>query len=344
MTPVVPIVGWLMASLPGVGGAADIATRSTDARPPSTDVLALAVQIDPALAYHQFGADLVEHLRAELVASNVVVVAEGATTGPSPNARLSVGAIEGSPQAVALDVQYLRSGASVRQIVDLSSLPPDGAVLAIAIAVDELIRSSWSLAGVAPSKPMLPVASAASPSPASKPAPRPARVEARLLLAAERRGGGTLSLGPDAVFALFLGSRLALEAGVGSRRAKSHAVPDGSIDSSAVTASLGATFALPARAAGRRAGAEVVARLVGAWMNVSATPLSGATAHAATAVGVAAVGGLGAWVTLAEPLRLVAFAGWQAALRGVRAVDADRSEIGVYDSGATAALGIGARF
>lgn len=338
MTPVVALVGWLATSLPVAGGA----PPSSDARPPSTDVLALAVQIDPALAYHQFGADLVEHLRAELVASNVVVVAEGATTGPSPNARLSVGAIESSPQAVALDVQYLRSGASVRQVVDLSSLPPDGAVLAIAIAVDELIRSSWSLAGVAPGKPT--AATATSPPAASKPAPRPARVEARLLLAAERRGGGTLSFGPDAVFALFLGSRLAIEAGVGSRRAESRAVPDGSIESSAVTASLGATLALPARAVGHRAGTEVVARLVGAWVNVSATPLSGATAHAATAVGVAAVGGLCAWVTLAEPLRLVAFAGWQAALRGVSAVDADRSEIGVYDSGATAALGIGARF
>jgi hypothetical protein len=341
MTPVAALVGWLATSLPVAGGAPEMEPTSRDARPASTDGLALAVQIDPALAYHQFGADLVEHLRAELVASNVVVVADGATTGPSPNARLSVAAIEGSPQAVALDVQYLRSGASVRQVVDLSSLPPDGAVLAIAIAVDELIRSSWSLAGVAPMKP---AATATSPEPASRPAPRPARVEARLLLAAERRGGGTLSLGPDAVFALFLGSRLALEAGVGSRRAESRAAPDGAIDSSAATASLGATLALPARAAGRRAGAEVVARLVGAWMNVSATPISGATAHAATAVGVAAVGGLGAWVTLAEPLRLVAFAGGQAALRGVRAVDADRSEIGVYDSGATAALGIGARF
>jgi hypothetical protein len=342
MTPFAALLGWLATGLPVAGGAPEITAPSAAARPPSTDVLALAVQIDPALGYHQSGADLVEHLRAELVASNVVVVAEGATTGPSPNARLSVGAIEGSPRAVALDVQYLRSGASVRQVVDLSSLPPDGAVLAIAIAVDELIRSSWSLAGVAALKPAAP---APSPELAGRPAPRPARVEARLLFAAERRGGGTLSLGPDVVFALFLGSRFALEAGVGSRRAESRAVPDGSIDSSAVTASLGATLALPARAAGRRAGAEVVARLVGAWMNVSATPSSGATsAHAATAVGVAAVGGLGAWVTLAEPLRLVGFAGWQAALRGVRAVDADRSEIGVYDAGAAAALGIGARF
>jgi hypothetical protein len=338
MTLAAALVGWLGASLPVASGQT---TPPQDSRPAATDVLALAVQIDPGLAYHELGAALVEHIRAELVASSVVVVAEGATTGPVPNARLSVGALEGSPQAVALEIQYQRSGTSVRQIVDLSSLPPDGAVLAIAIAVDELIRSTWSLAGVAT---MRQVAPAVQPQSVAKPTTRPARAEARLLLTAERHGDGSLSLGPEALFALFLGSRVAIEAGVGSRRAESRAVPDGRIDSSAVTASVGASLALPARAPGHRAGVEIGARLVSEWINVRGTASSGATAHVVTAVGLAAVGGIGAWAMLAEPLRLVAFAGWQVPLRGVRAADGDRSEIGIYDAGASAAFGIGARF
>ena len=326
----------LAAAEPGVG-----ATRPADAVAPETAPFVLEVLVDAGLTNRDLGSALLEHLRAELAAANVAIAAPGTPASAGANARLTVGPVSGNPRAVSLEVQYLRSGTAVHRLLDLSSIPPDGALLAIAVAVDELLRSSWSLSGVVSGPPR-----SAAPPPSSVAAvvSRAPQAEVRLLVAGERHDDGIVTLGPDVVLAVPLGQRISVDARGGWRRAGSRRAPDGSIDSTAVTAGVGVTFALPALAEDRRAGAELAARIDGAWVSTQGTARIGATAHSAAAFGVAAVAGLGGWVTLVAPLRLVAFAGWQLPLRSVTAVDGNQPASVVFHPGFSAAAGIGARF
>jgi hypothetical protein len=304
--------------------------------------LMLEVSIDAGLTDRNLGAALLDHLRAELAATNVTVTTAGAPGGSRANARLTVGPVRGNPRAISLEIQYLRSGAAVQRTLDLSSVPPDGALLAVAVAVDELLRASWSLSGVEANPPR-PMSTLPPPNPALPP-PEPPRAEARLLMAGERQSGGHVTLGPDVVVAVALGSRVGIDVRGGWRHAGSRPAADGVIDSSAVIAGVGASVALPARAEAHRAGAELAARIDGAWVSMQGTARSGATAYSTTALGVAAVGGVGGWVTLIQPLRLVAFVGWQVPLRSVSAGDGNQSAGVLFHPGFSAAAGIGARF
>jgi hypothetical protein len=336
MTLAAALVGWL-AVAPALPSAGAGPLRTEESVP--TSALVLAVTIDPSLV--SLAPALLAHLRAELAAGKVVVVPGDAIAGPTPNARLNVDAPEGAPQSVVLEVEFLRSGTSVRHVLDLSSVPTDGAPLAIAIAVDELIRATWSLAGVTtPPKRMEPPTASVSVAPA----PRSARAEGRLLLSAVRSGDGSLSLGSDAIVVFLLGARIGVDASAGWRGSETRAAPDGSIDVNAVTAGVGASIALPARTPSRRLGAELGARVEGARVTVRGSATSGATAHSVSVLGAAAVTGVGGWLTIAGPLRLVAFAGWQFPIRAVRAIDVDALDTQVYGTGLSVALGVGAQF
>jgi hypothetical protein len=303
------------------------------------DPLVLEVAIDAGLTDRNLGAALLQHLRAELAASNVAVTSAGAAPGSVSTARLTVGPVAGSPRAVSLEIRYRRSGAAVQRTLDLSALPADGALMAIAAAVDELIRASWSLTGVASNLPRPP-----PPPPPVPAAPAPAQAEVRILLAGERHRDGTVTLGPDVVLAVQLGDRLSVDVRGGWRGAGARRAPDGAIESSAVTGGVGASLAFPAPSAKQRAGAELAIRLEGAWVSLHGTPRSGATGYSTTTFGAAAVGGVGGWLVMHEPLRLVAFAGWQLPLRSIGASDGNQSAAPIYQPGFSAAAGIGARF
>ena len=318
-----------------------LAAGQADGATPGT--LVLEVSIDVGLTDRNLGVALLDHLRAELAATNVTVTTARSPGGPPANARLTVGPVSGNPRAVSLEIQYLRSGAAVQRTLDLSSVPADGALLAVAVAVDELLRASWSLSGVEANPPR-PTLTSPAPGPAPSPSPAPPQAEARVLMAGERQSSGRVTVGPDVVVAVALGSRLGVDVRGGWRHAGSRPAADGVIDSSAVIAGIGSSLALPARAEAHRAGAELTARLDGAWVSVQGTARSGATAYSTTALGVAAVGGVGGWVSLIQPLRLVASVGWQLPLRSVSAGDGNQSAGVVFHPGFSAAAGIGARF
>jgi hypothetical protein len=50
------------------------------------------------------------------------------------------------------------------------------------------------------------------------------------------------------------------------------------------------------------------------------------------------------WLALLQPLRLVAFVGWQIPLRTVTAADGADFSVATYAPGFSAAAGLGARF
>ncbi|HEX3694132.1 MAG TPA: hypothetical protein VH374_01990 [Polyangia bacterium] len=330
----------LAAADPGAAAIDDpaIARRSVAVTAAaSADGLVLAVQIDSLPASVDRGDTLLQQIRAELAAAAVPVVVTGQAATLVPNTQLTVVALGPDRRAVTLEIKYLRSGIIVHRMVDVSSIPGDSVPLAIAIAVDELLRATWSLGGVA-------TGPASTPPPAPRAAPHTPRIEARLLMSGERQRGGTVAIGPDAVVAALLGSRLSVDVALGWRDAGSHAAPDGAISSHLVTAGVGASVAWPARAAAQRAGAELTARLQGAWVSVQGSPSAGASARASTLFGAAVLGGVAGWLALLQPLRLVAFVGWQIPLRTVTAADGADFSVATYAPGFSAAAGLGARF
>jgi hypothetical protein len=168
--------------------------------------------------------------------------------------------------------------------------------------------------------------------------PRAFSTQAALVGAVEHATGGQTDVGGDV--RLGWGGRLALGARVGFRAAPDVTSTHGTVHARELLAGLAVSYALAARSAPW--GGEVLVRgdLVDVQLSADAAP-SG-RASSGSALGVLAGGGIGGWVSLSAPWRVVAEATVGAPVRAVTASDAGTVATGVSGVVAGVAIGLGA--
>jgi hypothetical protein len=225
---------------------------------------------------------------------------------------------------LVLDIIDPATGKPSERELQLDSMPPDGHSLAVAVAADELLTSSWiKLASrPAPAPPAPPPPAPVPPSlvaPAAAPAPTvPSRHELGLLVATERFGDAGWAEGLDLALRRWLLPRWALELSAGVRTAVAQDAPHGRIRSRATPVSLRLLVGLLPFAARARVG--VATACAALPLSLGAVPAADATATSHTALAIYLRGELWADVALGR-FRLRVSGGAGVPLRSVTADD-----------------------
>jgi hypothetical protein len=234
---------------------------------------------------------------------------------------LDIEAEQPSAMRMSLDITDPASGKQPMRELQLDSVPPDGHSLAVAVAADELLTSSWiKLVSRPPAEPPVPPppAPAAVPAVASARAVASRRHELALLAASERLDGRVWFYGLDLAARRWLLPRWGLELGAGARAERRATAPNGQLGSRAFPISLRLlASAIPATA---RVRAGVAAGLVTTILHFTAEPNPGASASTQTALALHLRGELWADMGLGR-FRLRASGGAGTALRSVTADD-----------------------
>lgn len=152
-----------------------------------------------------------------------------------------------SPQ-VSVEVQDEVTNKRVLRDLRLGPIAADARALALAQAADELLRASWIELRLhdAP-EPAVPPPEVVEKTVELPSLEHGSAAQTRVLgarFASEIYGGGLKLFGADAYVAFWLADRLGISVAIGARAAQSLRAPHGQIDASALTASLGALFAL----------------------------------------------------------------------------------------------------
>lgn len=271
-------------------------------------------------------ADLVlTDLRAEVRRHGIEACPADTQGLPPPIVTLDIEAAQPMTMRLSLDVADPVSGKLSTRELQLDSMPLDGHSLAVAVAADELLTSSWiklasrpAAKSDVPPPAQTPVATAAV---AAGPPPRasaPLRHELAVLAAAERFDDGVWTSGLDLALRQWLLPRWALELSAGARSLLEEEAPHGRVWNRAVPISLRILAGLVPFASRARAGAATA--LTARMLFYGAEPKAGATAISQTALALYLRGEL--WADLAiGPVRLRASAGVGAPLRSVTADD-----------------------
>lgn len=255
-----------------------------------------------------------------------------------PIATLEIEASQPSAMHISLDiVDASASGKRPARELQLDSVPVDGHSLAIAVAADELLTSSWirwasppvpdtaTTAAAAPAAPA-PVKSdeAAAPRVAPVPTARtPRRHELGVLVASNRLMAGPSTFGLDLALRRWLLPRWGVELSAGVRGQTAQDAPHGRILGRAIPLS----FRLVASAVpfGARARAGVAGTFTTVPLLYRGEPSAGATAVSQTAIALYLAGDVWADLALGR-FRLRASAGVGIP---VRKVTADDTGVGV---------------
>ena len=264
-------------------------------------------------------------LRAEVRRHGIEACPAGAQGLPAPIVTLDIEASQPAVMRLSLDVADPASGRRPSRELQLDSMPLDGHSLALAVAADELLTSSWiRLASRPAAEPAVPPPSA-TPVDTTKggatPPPRQAvlrRHELALLAVSEGFAGGAWSPGLDLAMRRWLLPRWALELSGGGRSVLVEEAPHGQVRSRALPISLRLLAGLVPFASRARAGAA--AALTARTLFYSAEPDAGAVAHARTTLAIYLCGELWADIGFGR-FRLRAQAGAGAPLRSVTADD-----------------------
>lgn len=282
----------------------------------------------------QMAADLAPHGVATCEAP-----AEGA-----PLADVALSLTRG--RALSLELRDEVTHKRMARDLSLASVPPDALALSVALAAEELVHASWIEAALAPPpppapppipRPVPPAVTAANDAAIAR-MPRPFATQAAVMGAVEHASGGQTGAGAD--LRIGWGGRLALGARIGARAAPDVASAHGTVHARELLAGLSVGYALVAR--GAPGGVEVLVRADVLDVQLSADAAAGGRASSGSALGVLAGGGVGGWVGLGAPWRLVAEATLGAPLRAVTASDAGTVATGVSGAVAGVALGVGA--
>jgi hypothetical protein len=150
--------------------------------------------------------------------------------------------------------------------------------------------------------------------------------------------GGLTGLGGDVRF--MWGARAILGVRVGARASPDTPSAHGSIRQQELVAGVAGAFALVPRAS--PLGAEILARVDAVELQLSGVAATGAQASSGAALGVVASAGLGGWLRLGGPMRLIAEVTLGTPLRGVTASDTGQTTTGLTGAVVGAALGVGA--
>jgi hypothetical protein len=187
--------------LEGARAAAADPTCGTSSRP----VVELVLEVEPPDRI--IGTTLQQHLRAELGAREIdVCVAPVTPRQPIARVSLHVDHPARGPVVATIRVGDLVTDKRLERALDLTRLPDDSRPLAVAAAVDELLRASWveltlsdaPRPSVAPPAAVVhAVASSARPSPAA-PSPSPSIIEVGVVAAASDLVGHRTAFGGEA--------------------------------------------------------------------------------------------------------------------------------------------------
>ena len=220
-----------------------------------------------------------------------------------------------------LDIIDSATGKPSARELHLESIPLDGHSLAVAVAADELLTSSWiKLASLPADESARPAASVATAG--AGPLPRRAvtgRHELALLATAERFDGGAWNPGIDLAVRRWLAPRWAIEVAAGARAMVEETAPHGRVRSRALPLSFRLLAGIVPFSARVRAGGATV--LTAIPLFYTAEPDPGAVAVSHTALAIYARGELWADVGLGR-FRLRASAGAGVPLRSVTTDDA----------------------
>jgi hypothetical protein len=278
----------------------------------------------------ELAASVLADLRVELGRHGIDACRAETAGLPAPIVRLEIAATAPAVMHLSLDVVDPATGERSARSLDLDSLPPDGHSLAVAVAADELLTSSWiklaSRPEPAPKPAPVPAAVLAVPSPLPSPPSPPARNELALVAATDRFGGGAWQPGLELALRRWLAPRWALELSAGARTSRVDTATHGRVRSRAYPLGLRAQASLPPWTARARVGAA--AALVVAPLVFDAEPAPGAVGTSQTAVACYARGELWADVRVGA-FRLRAAVGAGGPLRGVSADDAGAPVAGV---------------
>lgn len=282
-----------------------------------------------------FAESVLTDIRAEVRRHGVDVERAEQPRALPPMATLEIEASHPSALHIALDIVDSAAAAAGKRPareLQLDSVPPDGHSLAIAVAADELLTSSWIrwASPVAPDTGAPAATPPATPAAAGvdeavvvradrAPAPRtPRRYELGVLAASDRLIVGTPTFGLDLAVRRWLLPRWGLELSAGMRGQAAQDAPHGRILARAIPLSLRlVASALPF---GARARAGFAAAFTGVPLFYSGQPSAGATAVSQTAVALYLAGDLWADVAFGR-FRLRASAGAGIPVRKVTADD-----------------------
>jgi len=257
-------------------------------------------------------------LRAELRRHGTEACPTGTAGLPVPIATLDIEARTPASMRLGLDIVDRVTGKRSERSLELDSIPLDGHSLAVAVAADELLTSSW-IKLVSPRPPVPAARTEVLATATAAPGPgREFRHELALLLATERFGGGAAAPGLDLAFRRWWSPRWALELGAGARAAHEESAPHGRVRTRCFPLSLRLLAGAVPHPRRWRAGGALA--LVVMPMALAGEPAPGAAARDHTVVAAYARGELWGDVRLGR-LRLRVAAGTGLPLRSVTADD-----------------------
>ena len=271
-------------------------------------------------------------LRTELARHGVEACPADTQGRTAPLVTMQIEARQSTSIHLSLDVSDPSNGKPTERDLELDTVPPDGHSLAVAVAADELLNSSWvklssppQAEPAAPQRPAPPPPTPPIPAEGARSAPQPSpRADARLrhelalLAAVECFGGASCTPGLDLAIRRWILPHWALELTGGGRIPAEDDAPHGRLRSRAFPGSLRMLAGLLPFAASARAGVAVA--LTATPLVYSAEPEPGAVAHSQIAVSLYGRAELWGDVALGS-FRLRVCAGTGAPLRSVSADD-----------------------
>ena len=270
--------------------------------------------------------DALEDLKAGLATRHIETCAQGQGPERPPVAAIIISSGSSESVQVTVEIRDAVTEKRVSRDVDLSSMPPDGRALAIAVAADELVWASWAEIGYRGTKrrtkapPQVVVAVEQN----LQPPPTAVRVGAQL--AAEHFAAGLTQIGADALCALPLAQRLRLKIAAGARQGLSVHAPDGRVESTATAAALDVGLLL---LKSQRTELSWTLGSRFAWIHLQGEGDAGALGNSLNGLTVYARTGLGAALHLGSSMWLEFGAGAGLPLRAIEANDSGRRITGV---------------
>jgi hypothetical protein len=306
-----------------------VSTAATDDRPGEGQRW-LAIRLDSPRWTLEFAESVLTDIRAEVRRHGIGVWWAEQRQATAPIVTLAIEAVQPLAISLSLDTVDPVSGKRPARELQLDSVPPDGHPLAIAVAVDELLTSSWlrlaarpALEATPPRTPAVqPVAEVARPGPATTEARTWRRHELGLLAGTDRLTAGAWAPGLDLVAGRWLLPRWAVELNAGARRQLGENARHGRILARAFPVSVRLLASALTSASRLRTGAA--AAFTAIPLSYRGEPSPGATATSQTALALYLRGDVWADIDLGigwRRVRLRGAAGLGIPLRGVTAND-----------------------
>ncbi len=308
---------------------------------PRPDTPWLRVDADPPLEA------AIGQLRVELASRGIDVCV---APPPSTNAPLADVTIRMDGDSLSLTVEDRATDKRLARTVSLRGIPADARALAIAVAVDELVRASWLEAvmthreaprAAAPPPPpiVIDVAKASLASPSVSPSAAGETSGALgVMIAGEHASGGQTWGGFDARASW--GGRFAIGARMGYRLGVVTSADHGDVESNAILGGLSLAFAIVPR--GAPWGLDVFARGDAARIAFVGRASAGARGASDAALGWFAGGGVAASRGIGGTWRLVLELSGGAPLRAVGALDNGREVVAMSGAMVGVAIGVSA--